>query len=266
MEKGGILHYTNLISQLFEKISHFAFYPKIQILINKFYIRIFNINMEGFDTLQSYPTLNALFTRSLVKMRSFDKSEVAMIAPCDSVVMESGVCKENLAMQIKGKSYKIDDFIHHKIDENFFYVNFYLSPSDYHRFHAPIDLWVKKIAFIQGLLLPVNERSLYKNENLFIKNKRVVLECEDEFGNDLYYVAVGALNVGKIQINLESKIANLKENESFCYEKPIFVKKGDELGCFQMGSTIVMFSKNWEYNLKIKEKVLFGQQIAQYKG
>ena len=158
--------------------------------------------MEEFDTLQSYPTLNALFTRSLVKMRSFDKSEVAMIAPCDSVIMESGVCKENLAMQIKGKSYKIDDFIHHKIDENFFYVNFYLSPSDYHRFHAPVDLWVKKIAFIQGLLLPVNERSLYKNENLFIKNKRVVLECEDEFGNDLYYVAVGALNVGKIQINL----------------------------------------------------------------
>ena len=169
-------------------------------------------------------------------------------------------------MQIKRKSYKIDDFIHHKIDENCFYVNFYLSPSDYHRFHAPVDLWVKKIVFIQGLLLPVNERSLYKNENLFIKNKRVVLECEDEFGNDLYYVAVGALNVGKIQINLESKIANLKESESFCYEKPIFVKKGDELGCFQMGSTIVMFSENWEYNLKIKEKVLFGQQIAKYKG
>lgn len=259
------MHYTNLISQIFEKLSCFAFCPKLQFLINKTYVKLFKIDLEEFDTLQSYPTLDALFTRSLVKMRSFDKRENTLISPCDGMIMESGVCKGNMAMQIKGKSYGLRDFIHQDLDEHYSFVNFYLSPRDYHRFHAPVNLEVKRIEVIQGMLLSVNEKSLLKNDNLFNKNKRVVLECQDDFGNTFYYVAIGALNVGKIQINIESEIINLKMNKIYEYKKPIKIKKGEEIGCFHMGSTIVILSKNWEYDLKPREKVLFGQQIAKYK-
>lgn len=259
------MHYTNFISRAFEKFSHFAFYPRIQHWINRFYVRLFKIDLEEFDTLRSYPTLDALFTRSLVKMRSFDKSENALISPCDAVVMESGFCQGDRAMQIKGKSYSVRDFIRTSLGEDYSFVNFYLSPSDYHRFHAPIDLEVRRIEFIEGKLLPVNEKSLQKNDNLFNQNKRVVLECQDDFGNAFYYVAIGALNVGKIQINVESEIANLRENKIYEYKKPIRIKKGEEIGCFHMGSTIVILSKGWEYNLSPREKVLFGQQIAKHK-
>lgn len=262
MDKGVILHYTNFISSLFERFASYAFPSFIQRLINGAYVRVFNIKLDEFDTLASYPTLNALFTRSLVKMRNFDKTDSNMIAPCDSLIMELGECKDDLAMQIKGKYYFVSDFVGTKLEEGFNYVNFYLSPRDYHRFHAPINLKVRRLEFIPGKLLSVNEKTLLKNERVFTKNKRIVLECEDDFGNTLFFVAIGALNVGRIQINFAPEIVGINKSEILRFETPIFLKKGEEIGSFLMGSTIVILSKNWKYDLKFKEKVYFGQCIA----
>ncbi|WP_299547320.1 phosphatidylserine decarboxylase [uncultured Helicobacter sp.] len=259
------MHYTNFISCLFEKFASYAFPPLIQNFINRVYVRIFAIQLDEFDTLASYPTLNALFMRSLVKMRSFDKIESHMIAPCDSVIMEFGECKDNVAMQIKGKRYFVSDFIKTKLEEGFTYVNFYLSPRDYHRFHSPLNLKIKRLEFISGVLLSVSEKALLRHEEVFTKNKRVVLECEDDFGESLYFVAIGALNVGRIQMNFAPEVVEFKESKTLNFDTPIVVQKGEELGSFLMGSTIVLLSKNWEYDLKIKEKVYFGQCIAKAK-
>ncbi|MDE5603708.1 MAG: phosphatidylserine decarboxylase [Helicobacter sp.] len=260
------MHYTNFISDCFEKITHYAFPTKLQNFINRAYVKFFDVNMEEFDVLEAYPTLNALFTRSFIKQREFDKAITTIISPCDSLVIEIGECQNNLAMQIKGKSYTISDFITKKIEEGFFYANFYLSPKDYHRFHAPINLKVKSVNFINGMLLPVHRKSLQKNDNLFNKNKRVVLECVDDFENPFYFIAIGALNVGRIQIHILPEIVNLKENKSFVFEKPYLLKKGEEIGCFEMGSTIVILSKNWEYSIKSEEKIHFGECIGNHRG
>lgn len=256
------MHYTNILSLCFEKFAHYEFHPKIQQWINRAYVKIFDVKLEEFDTLANYPTLNALFTRSLVKMRKFDKANFHLIAPCDSVIMEFGRCREDYAMQIKGKSYRISDFIKIKLGEDYDFVNFYLSPSDYHRFHAPLNLKVKGLEFIDGRLLGVDEKSLLKHHDVFIQNKRVVLECEDEFGEMFYFIAIGALNVGKIQINFAPEVVHFKSSQNIRFEPPILLNKGDEIGSFLMGSTIVLFSKNWQYDLKEKEKVYFGQCIA----
>ncbi|WDL69334.1 phosphatidylserine decarboxylase [Helicobacter winghamensis] len=256
------MHYTNLLSCLFEKFASYAFPFRLQGWINRAYVRIFDIKLDEFDTLASYPTLNALFTRSLVKMRSFDKMESNMIAPCDSMIMEFGECVDNRAMQIKGKHYFISDFIKTKLDEGYCYVNFYLSPRDYHRFHAPLNLKIKRLEFITGVLLGVSEKALLRYNEVFTKNKRVVLECEDDFGEILYFVAIGALNVGRIQINFAPEVTGFKKSQTLHFDTPIIVKKGEEIGSFLMGSTIVLLSKNWKYDLKLKEKVYFGQCIA----
>lgn len=256
------MHYTNRLSWCFEKIAHHAFYPTIQRWINRAYVKIFNVKLEEFDTLANYPTLNALFTRSLVRMRNFDKTAFHLIAPCDSVVMEFGQCQEDYAMQIKGKSYRVSDFIKTKLAEGYYFINFYLSPGDYHRFHAPLTLKVKRLEFIDGRLQGVYEKSLLKHKEVFVKNKRVVLECEDEFGEILYFVAIGALNVGKIQINFAPEVVNFKTSQILNFEPPVLLKKGDEIGSFLMGSTIVLFTKHWQYDLNEKEKVYFGQCIA----
>ncbi|MDE5591570.1 MAG: phosphatidylserine decarboxylase [Helicobacter sp.] len=259
------MHYTNFISQVFEKIAHCNFPAPIQIFINRAYARFFKLDMQEFDSLESYPTLNALFTRVLREQRSFDDNQEKMISPCDSMIMEMGICKDNFAMQIKGKPYVLSDFITQNLEEGYWYVNFYLSPRDYHRFHAPIDLKIKSIAFVDGILLPVNKKSLEKNESLFNKNKRVVLKCEDSFGSMFYFIAVGALNVGKITIHIAPEISILKENKEIVYENPHFLKKGDEIGCFEMGSTIVVLSKNWQYQINNYQQLRFGDSIATHK-
>lgn len=256
------MHYTNILSLCFEKFAHYKFHPLIQKWINSAYAKIFNIKLEEFDTLASYPNLNALFTRSLVKMRKFDKADFHLIAPCDSVVMEFGLCKEDYAMQIKGKSYRVSDFIKTTLKDGYSFVNFYLSPSDYHRFHAPLNLKIKYLEFIDGKLQSVCEKSLSKHKGVFIQNKRVVLECEDEFGELFYFIAIGALNVGKIQINFAPEVINFESSQNIHFTPPILLKKGDEMGSFLMGSTIVLFSKNWQYSLNIGERVYFGQCIA----
>lgn len=256
------MHYTNFISKCFEKFACHAFPTRIQLGINQAYIRWFNVKMEEFDTIASYPTLNALFTRSLVKMRSFDKTDCKMIAPCDSTIMELGACENGIAMQIKGKTYCVRDFIKNDLEEGYSFVNFYLSPSDYHRFHAPLNLKIRRLEFVSGKLKSVNEKSLLQCGDVFTQNKRVVLECEDDFGETLYFVAIGALNVGKIQIHFAPDVAEFEESQTLEFAEPIFVKKGDEMGSFLMGSTIVLLSKNWEYQLKLREKVYFGQCIA----
>ncbi|MCI5968061.1 phosphatidylserine decarboxylase [Helicobacter sp.] len=256
------MHYTNYISFLFEKFASCAFPPLIQNLINRIYVRIFDIKLDEFDTLANYPTLNALFTRSLLKMRNFDTTQSYMISPCDSVIMEFGECTENCAMQIKGKPYFVSDFIKTRLEEGYAYVNFYLSPRDYHRFHAPLNLKIKRLEFIAGRLLSVSEKALLRYNEVFSKNKRVVLECEDDFGATLYFVAIGALNVGRIQINFAPEVVGFKESKTLLFHTPIAVKKGEEIGSFLMGSTIVLLSKNWKYDLRLKEKVYFGQCIA----
>lgn len=258
------MHYTNWISSIFEKFASYSFPLFLQKFINKTYVNLFDLNMSEFDTLESYSNLNALFMRSLIYPRSFDKEKNTMIAPCDSEIFCFGEVKDNLALQIKGKEYKVSDFLKEEL-EGYSYTNFYLSPRDYHRFHAPCDLEVVKIRFISGILLSVNEKSLQQNDAVFSKNKRVVLECKDGFGNPFYFIAVGALNVGRIQINFYPDSCKINTDKEVVFEDSIKLKKGDEIGSFLMGSTIVTFCKGWDFSLKEKEKILFGQLIAKHK-
>jgi exosortase/archaeosortase family protein len=105
------------------------------------------------------------------------------------------------------------------------YINCYLSPKDYHRFHIPCDLTVRKAVHIPGKLYPVNIPYLNKQPNLFIENERVVIECELENKKIFYMVLVGALNVGVMQVAFEPAIktnASATEVTEYVYEEGIY--------------------------------------------
>ena len=116
-----------------------------------------------------------------------------------------------------------------------------------------------------SLRRPVTRHFWKKEKNLFVKNERVILECEYD-GKLFYMIFVGALNVGQMVINFEPSIETNKDaNIVNCYEyENLYIKKGDEIGYFKMGSTVVMI---WEENfVKLKnlenQKVRFGSIIA----
>jgi phosphatidylserine decarboxylase len=233
------------------------------------------VDLSEFDTIGSYKSLNKLFTRELKIKRDIDKNENSFISPCDSLITELGDMFISRTMQIKGFYYKIDELFTKQIENknikklyNGKYINFYLSPKDYHRYHSPVDMRIVKAVHIPGLLYPVNLKYLNKVWDLFIKNERVILECRTNNDNLFFMVFIGALNVGKIKFNFDERIStNCKKEETTSYiYGDLHIKKGEELGRFEMGSTIVMFfEKNSIELLKDKtERVNFGEIIAKF--
>src|SRR5690606_30652682 len=120
---------------------------------------------------------------------------------------------------------------------------YYLCPTDYHRVHSPVDGKITEIHYIPGKLWPVNNWSVSNIKNLFAINERVVVIIETPKGK-CALVMVGATNVGKMTVTFDQGILT---NNFFDrspvkkkYPTPIEVKKGEDLGAFHMGSTVVM--------------------------
>lgn len=269
------IHITNKISRAFGKFASKQFPKPIQALINNGYVKILGLDMGEFKKPCEYKSLNALFTRELEKPRDIDGSEENFISPSDSFVTQAGVLDKDRLLQIKGMSYSIDELLTaHITDENKQkvyngeFMNFYLSPKDYHRYHAPISFNVKKLIHVPGKLYPVNFTYLKKEEDLFIKNERVVLECEKD-GKIFYLVYVGALNVGDMVFTFESKVETNKDSSELkCYEyENLSIKKGDCMGYFKMGSTVLMIWEKDMVELKnlVNHKVSFGNIVADLK-
>ena len=265
-------HYTAAISSLFGKFASNAFPSSIQNMINKSYVSLMGLDMHEFKNPTEYPTLNALFTRAFVADRTIVEDESVMIAPADSLVTDFGTITEGRAYQIKGMEYQIEGLFGHnylgKAEEleGGEFINFYLSPKDYHRYHMPMDLVVKSLTHIPGKLYPVNMPLLRNKANLFIENERVVIDCVDERGFAHILVLVGALNVGKMLVTFEDKVntnSDIRKPQHYRYTD-LAMKKGELFGWFEMGSTILTFSQKGAIIPKVSldQKVSFGEEIA----
>lgn len=260
------MYLSNKLSRLFGKFASYEFFYPLQCLINMTYVKIFKINLSEFAPASSYKSLNALFTRALCVNRPINPNPIVLISPCDSLITQLGKSSEGNALQIKGMEYHIEELLGQKLDRELYYINFYLSPKDYHRYHAPCDMEIHEVRYFGGELLPVNLPSLKKNSNLFIRNERVVIFAKTASNKHIYFVAVGALNVGSMVMHFEPKIqTNAKmHNINYTYSTPIQINKGEELGMFKMGSTIVLFMEQMIPDIKINQKVKFAQDIGTY--
>lgn len=269
------MHITNKISNYFEKFSSCEFPKPIQSIINNAYVKILGLDMSEFLTPSSYKSLNALFTRELIapKNREYNQSKDDMICVADSFITAQGDLSQDSVLQIKGMPYQIDALLTDKISQenknkihNGKFMNFYLSPKDYHRYHSPYGFYLKKLIHVPGKLYPVNFKYLNKQTDLFIENERVIAECQTDDGKLFYMVYVGALNVGKMVFTHESRIEtnnNIDEIQVYEYEN-LFVKKGECMGYFKMGSTVLVFWEKDMVELEMLEnqKVRFSQKIA----
>ena len=258
---------TNIISRTFGKFASKKFPKKIQNLINTKYVNAFQLDMSEFREANEYESLNALFTRGMLKLREFTSGKNEFMSPCDALISEAGDIRENIALQIKGKSYKIESLLEGydvSTFKNSKFINFYLSPKDYHRYHTPIDMQIISSTYIPGKLYPVNFKYLKKINSLFSQNERVVLECMSD-GKRFFMVFVGALNVGNMVFHFDTEIlTNASKKFSKKEYEDVHLKKADELGYFKMGSTIVMvFEKDFiNLDVEVLKDVKFTDKIA----
>ena len=267
------MHITNLISLYFGKFAKKEFPRFIQKIINSSYVKLMGLDMREFKHSRYYKSLNDLFTRELILKREIDKSSDSIISPTDSLITECGRLRDIVALQIKGMEYSVEELLTFYCTDNFEkikdgdFMNFYLSPKDYHRYHAPCDFKLKKLIHVPGKLYPVNLKYLNKEFELFIQNERVILECENN-GKLFYMVFVGALNVGQMVFEFENRVetnTDTKEIKVYTYDN-IEITKGECLGYFKMGSTVVMLWEKSSVQIDnlLNQNIKFGQKIGKF--
>lgn len=265
-------HFTSLLSQLFGSFASKPFPSLLQHLINASYVKLMGLDMSEFGKPCSYPTLNALFTRALETPREIPEGKSKLISPVDALITDTGVITEGKAYQIKGMSYSIERLLgeyHREAVEKLEggnYINFYLSPKDYHRYHIPLDLHILSLTHIPGKLYPVNFPLLKRKKELFVENERVIIEAKDKKGRIHVLVLVGALNVGKMTVAFEPAVetnSEIREPVHYTYDD-LWVERGALLGWFEMGSTVLTFSKKGSIvpHVAINQKVSFGDMIG----
>ncbi|EAL7632573.1 phosphatidylserine decarboxylase [Campylobacter coli] len=265
------MSFSNESSRIFGLIAGVKFPSFIQKIINEKYVNYFKIDMSEFKAPCEYESLNALFTRSLQIPREINEG---FISPSDGKILECGSAfladNAPFAFSIKGHTYSIeellkDSFKKEELENGLDYVNIYLSPRDYHRYHSPCNMQILSATYTSGALYSVNEKHLERISNLYVKNERVSLKCQNEKGV-FWLVFVGAQNVGKMRFKFDTSIqTNAKFSHNFTrkYEN-LELKKGEELGNFELGSTIVLIAQKGLLDIKLKagQNVKFGEKIA----
>ena len=216
-------------------------------------IKKFEINIDEAESanIDDYDSFNAFFTRKLKDgARPLTENAGIVISPADGVLSEFGKIENNTLIQAKGKDFSLKALIADSSETNFTdFATVYLSPKDYHRVHMPIDGKLTKMVYIPGKLFSVNKTTASKIDSLFAKNERLVCYFDTKIG-EVAVIFVGALLVagietvwhGKIAPNYYSSVQTWDYNSE---QYKIEFKKGDTLGWFNFGSTIVnLFPEN----------------------
>lgn len=211
------------------------------------FAKAYNLNMDEAEyPLSHYQSVGELFTRKLKP--GARPVGAGVVHPADAVITQAGRIDSGKIIQAKGKSYGIAELLRssHWAEKfhNGTFLTYYLCPTDYHRVHAPIAGEVKWSSHIPGELWPVNNWSVEAIADLFTVNERVAFTIESG-SKSAALVMVAATNVGNITISFDEKIrTNAREPElaprERNYNPPITIKKGDEVGIFHLGSTVIM--------------------------
>ncbi len=214
------------------------------------YIAFYGVDMsEVAEPLDSFPTFNAFFTRKLREgARPVAREPGLVVAPADSLLHTMGpVPGDALIDQIKGRTYPVGALLGSPEEAAAFtggvHTTLYLSPSMYHRVHSPVDGAIRSWRYIPGRLFPVNAVAVRHVEGLFTVNERVSIVIDSPDLGPVAVVLVGAANVGRISLAFDPLITNT--GGALRYVKPpqpIPVKRGDELGAFNLGSTVVLLA------------------------
>jgi phosphatidylserine decarboxylase len=218
----------------------------------KLFIKQYKVDMsEALDSdPASYSSFNAFFTRQLkVDARSICQDEKQLALPVDGAVSQLGDIKHDAIFQAKGHNYSLTTLLGGKpelakpfLDGKF--ATIYLSPKDYHRIHMPIDGQLTDMIYVPGELFSVSPLTAERVPGLFARNERVVAIFETEIGK-MAMVLVGATIVASIETKWAGTVSPPAGKNVLHWQYPtqgdnsVSIKKGEEMGLFKLGSTIV---------------------------
>lgn len=245
----------------------------------RWFAKKFNVDMQDAvnPDLQSYATFNEFFTRPLTSdARPITAGADDMACPADGRISAIGDITDGRVFQAKGIDYSLlnllggDGAATERLGNGSF-TTIYLSPRDYHRLHMPLAGALIKQTHVPGRLFSVGPHTVRALPDLFTRNERVVAQFETEHGL-MALVLVGAMNVAAIEtvwdglVTPPQKTAITHKDYSAGSTPPaVTLAKGEEMGRFNMGSTIIVLVENrvsWLADLQAGDPVRMGQLVA----
>jgi phosphatidylserine decarboxylase len=239
----------------------------------------FDVDLEEvkLNVPDDFATFNDFFIRELADdARPIDADNDAIVSPVDGTVSFAGTIHGDSIFQAKGIDYSLGDLLATDTHEAERYVDgsfatIYLAPYNYHRVHAPLAGELVAARYVPGDLFSVNEATVSSVDGLFRRNERLVMHFRTATGPAVL-IFVGALNVGSISTPWTGEIRPRKTGVVDVLElsgHPAQVQKGDLLGWFNMGSTVILLLPKgtcvWHDDLEPGETLKMGVSIGELK-
>lgn len=242
-------------------------WPPLKNLIIRVYTDLNPVKMHEAieEDMFAYPSLNAFFTRALKpECRPFDENKENWLCPVDGSVSQAQAIENGRVFQAKGHDYSLLELVGgdknlEKIFRNGSFSTLYLSPRDYHRIHMPTTGLLKHMQYIPGRLFSVAAFTVNHIPRLFARNERCVCYFETEQG-PMAMILVGAINVSAMETVWHGLITSeAKKIKRFEYnDKEITLQRGEEMGRFNLGSTVIVLMTD---KMKIDKKMVAEAEI-----
>ncbi|XP_045313332.1 phosphatidylserine decarboxylase proenzyme, mitochondrial isoform X2 [Leopardus geoffroyi] len=292
---------TRLLSRAWGRLNQVELPHWLRRPVYSLYIWTFGVNMKeaAVEDLHHYRNLSEFFRRKLKPQARPVCGLHSVISPSDGKILNFGQVKNCEVEQVKGVTYSLESFLGPRIStedlpfppatpcgsfrnqlvtregNELYHCVIYLAPGDYHCFHSPTDWTVSHRRHFPGSLMSVNPGMARWIKELFCHNERVVLTGDWKHGF-FSLTAVGATNVGSIRIYFDRDLhTNSPRYSKGSYNDFSFVthankegipmRKGEHLGEFNLGSTIVLIfeaPKDFNFKLKAGQKIRFGEALG----
>lgn len=239
------------------------------------YIRHYKIDASIIEKpVTEYRTLKEFFTRRLkAGARPIAPGHDVIVSPVDGTVSQLGDICEGTLIQAKGKEFSVTELLGGSEEEAKRYyggkfITIYLSPRDYHRIHMPVAGNLVRYSYLPGRLYPVNRLGIENVDRLFARNERLVTYIKTKGLGDMALVKVGALFVGSVKVVYNTATTNIKHGRQTTepIEGTPHYEKGDELGWFEFGSTVILLLESsqikWAEGVEKGKSLLMGQVLA----
>lgn len=219
--------------------------PVLDALVAQF-VDTFEVDLSEVAQTGPYGTFDAFFTRKLREgTRPIDPRPESLVSPADGRLEDFGEIDDDLSLVIKNHRYNLMQLLEGVAQPEQYrggkFAVIYLSPRDYHRVHAPVEGKLIDVVHVPGTLFPVNAIGVSHIKGLFGRNERVAFVQDTQNGR-VCSLMVGAIGVGRITTKHASLVTNRGSSPAkpVRYESDANVSKGEELGVFHLGSTVIL--------------------------